>query len=214
LQNCGFHKVAFSKLKFWESLTLKEEFMEFKPDDLRGMSAGAAKEYIFHYITALKLTEKKHEEVLAELDKWEKRRELALNRGAPDLAAEAEEEAGRVRVQAEDLAAEIAEFKVQIEKMRKEIPALAARERSVDPDLLEQELLMVLGKDWPSPEASGGETRPETDKDFKTIEAAAALEALKTKMGLRPDHPPVSGSSAEPDGGLAGGLHPAPEEVP
>jgi phage shock protein A len=184
--------------------------MEFKPDDLRGMSAGAAKEYIFHHIAALKLAEKKHGEVLAELDKWEKRRELALNRGAPDLAEEAEKEAGLVRGQAENLAAEITEFKVQIEKMRKEIPALAARERSVDPDLLEQELLMVLGKDWPSSEAAGDKTRPETDQDFKTIEADAALEALKTRMGLSPERPPASGSATGSDGGL----HPAPEEAP
>jgi hypothetical protein len=150
--------------------------METKPDDLSGMSAAAAKEYIFHHITALKLAEKDRDGLLAELDKWEKRAELARGRGVPDLAADAEKEAGRVRARAEGMLAEIAELRVKIEKMRKELPALAARERSVDPDLLEQELLIVLGKNPGDEITAGG--------DFKVVEAAAALEALKAKMGV------------------------------
>jgi hypothetical protein len=152
--------------------------METRADDLSGMSAGAAKEYIFHHIAALKLAEKARDGFLADLDKWEKRAELARVRGARDLAAEAEKEAGRVRARAEGLAAEIADIRDQIEKTRKGLPASAARERSVDPDLLEQELLILLGKnpgdEIPAGKAGGG---------FKDLEAAAALEALKAGMG-------------------------------
>lgn len=151
--------------------------METRRDDLSGMSAAAAKEYLFHHIAALKLTEKSRDELLADLDKWEKRAELAHNRNAPELAAEAEKEAGRIRAKAETLAAEIAELRTKIETIRRDIPALAARERAVDPDLLEQELLITLGK-------NPGDEIPDkgADRDFKAVEADAALEALKAKI--------------------------------
>jgi phage shock protein A len=163
----------------------QEEFMETKPDDLLGMSAATAKEYIFHHIAALKLTEKERDELLAEQGKWENRAALARSRGAPDLAAEAETEAGRVRTRIEDILVEIADLRGKIEKMRKDIPALAARERGVDPDLPERaegpELLITLGK------TLGDETADRSaDRDFKAVEADAALEALKAKMSGEP----------------------------
>jgi hypothetical protein len=182
---------------FIESLCGKNP-METKADDLSGMSAAAAKEYIFHHAAALKLTEKARDGLLADLDKWEKRVELARSRGAPDLAAEAEMEAGRVRARAEGLLAEIADLRAGIEKMRKGLPALAARERGVDPDLLEQELLIMLGKN-PGDEIPAGNA----DGDFKALEAAATLEVLKAGMGGARGE----GNGAEaggPDGGAAG----------
>ncbi|MDR2743317.1 MAG: PspA/IM30 family protein [Treponema sp.] len=150
--------------------------MEIRPDDLSGMSAAGAKEYIFHHVTTLKLTEKAREGLLADLYKWENRAELARSRDAPDLAAEAEKEAGRIRAKVDGLAAEIADLEAKIEKMRRELPALAARERSVDPYLLEQELLIILGKN-PGDEPAAG-----AGGDFKDLEAAADLEALKAGM--------------------------------
>jgi chaperonin cofactor prefoldin len=178
------------------------------------MNVATAKEYIFHHIAALKLTEKEHGEVLAELDKWKKRVELARSRGTADMAVEAEKEAGRVQAKVERLAVEITDLKAQIENMRKGIPALAARERTVDPDLLEQELLIILGKDSFSSEFSGGGTRAEdTERDFEDVEAGAALEALKTKMGLVP----AEGFSGASTGGLAGGpggLETVPKDAP
>jgi phage shock protein A len=151
--------------------------MEPRQDDLSGMSAAAAKEYIFHHITTLKLTEKTLDGLLADLDKWEKRAELAHSRGMPDLADQAEKEAGKVRTRIEDMRAEVADLRAKIEKMQRDIPALAARERSIDPDLLEQELLITLGKN-PGEEIPDGSV----DRDFNAIEADAALEALKAKM--------------------------------
>jgi hypothetical protein len=152
--------------------------MEPRGDDLSGMSVAAAKEYIFHHIAALKLTEKSRDDLLADLDKWEKRVELARNRNAPELAAEAEKEAGRISAKAEALASEIAELRATIEKLRKGLPALAARERTVDPDLLEQELLITLGKN-PGDEIQDGSGA------FKAVEADAALEALKAKLAAQ-----------------------------
>ncbi|MDR0377891.1 MAG: chromosome partitioning protein [Spirochaetaceae bacterium] len=144
-------------------------------DDLSGMSGAAAKEYVFHHIAALKTAEKNRDELLADLDKWEKRVELARSRGAPDLAVEAEAAAGRIRTKVEALRAEIADLQAEIEKLRRGLPALAARERTVDPDLLEQELLISLGKN------PGDEIR-DAGSTFLAVEADAALEALKAKM--------------------------------
>jgi hypothetical protein len=165
-----------------EEIVAGREPMEHRPDDLRGMSAAEAKEYILHHITALKLAEKARGDALADLDKWEKRVDLARRQGAGALAAEAEREAAQARTRSGGLAAEAAELRGQVQRMRTALPALAARERSVDPDLLEQELLMVLGKDLPSADAA---RQADTDRALDALEAGAALEALKSKMGLR-----------------------------
>jgi chromosome segregation ATPase len=120
--------------------------MEQNWQDLRGMSAEDAKEYLFRHISVLKLTEKKYRELDGEIAKWDSRAALAASRASPDLAREAEAEALRHREKQAGLGAEIAELKAQIEGIRRQLPGLAARERSIDPDLLEQELLITLGK--------------------------------------------------------------------
>jgi phage shock protein A len=150
--------------------------MEQSPEDLNGMGAADAKEYIFHHITTLKLTEKKHEELKGEHEKWLARRTLAKSRGAEDLAIAAQGEADKIRAEREAIEAEIADLKARIQRMRDQLPGLAARERSIDPDLLEQELLIALGY------TPGEETKPDLERQFQAAEADAALEALKAKL--------------------------------
>jgi chromosome segregation ATPase len=152
--------------------------MEKKPDDLSGMDAAGAKEYILEYIAALKITEKTLGGLDQELAKWDARIKLAQSRGALDLAGEAEREAEKIKTRQADLNAERAELQVQIESMKRQLPGLAARERSVDPDLLEQELLMAAGR-LPGEEYTAERTFKAMEKD---LTAEAALEALKTKM--------------------------------
>ncbi|GHV82456.1 hypothetical protein AGMMS49991_10140 [Spirochaetia bacterium] len=162
-------------------------------DDLRGMKAADAKEYIFQYITTLKLTEKRYGELQGELDKWKGRVALARSKGAADLADGAEREAVRISAHSDTLAGEIADLKAQIGTMRRQLPGLAARERSIDPDILEQELKIALG-------VMPGEDNPEQrlDREIDGLNADAALAALKAQMidGAIP-----AGSSAA-DGGL------------
>ena len=149
------------------------------PLSLSGMNAAEAKEYIFSFISTLKLTEKEIHSLEAEAAKWKGRIELARSRTMPDLAAEAEKEAEKINAKLANLLEEERELKDQIDSMRRQLPGLAARERSVDPDLLEQELLMALGR-------SGEAESAETERAFKKLEkedsADAALEALKAKM--------------------------------
>ncbi|MDR1947768.1 MAG: chromosome partitioning protein [Spirochaetaceae bacterium] len=159
--------------------------MEQNWQDLRGMSAGEAKEYLFHHISTLKLTEKKYRELEGEIAKWDSRAALAGSRGAPDLARQAEEEAARCRDSRAALGAEIAELKRQIEGIRQQIPGLAARERSVDPDLLEQEILIAMGgTPGDTDETPDGSGVDPTARAIDALTAGAALEALKAKMGL------------------------------
>jgi len=141
------------------------------------MSVAAAKEYIFGLIATIKLTEKDIHSLEEEAAKWKGRVELARSSGRNDLASEAEKEAQRVEEKLAGLREEEASLRDQIEALRKKLPGLAARERSVDADLLEQELLMALGK-------TGEEA--ETDRVFEKLEkdasADAALQALKEKL--------------------------------
>ncbi|MDR2747288.1 MAG: chromosome partitioning protein [Treponema sp.] len=154
------------------------------------MDAAGAREYILGFITTLKLTEQKIRELDEDLAKWKTRIDLARSRGKEDLAAEAEQAAEQIKGQQAQLTGEAAELKGQIEEMRKQIPLLAARERSVDPDLLEQELLMAAGY------LPGDEKKAETERLFRDIEknsaAGSALEELKKKMGKN-EHFPKSG---------------------
>jgi phage shock protein A len=137
-----------------------------------------AKDVLIQYLTSLKLTEKQYAELGELLVKWTARIDLARSKGAAALAAEAEQEAERIRRKYQALEAEIADLKAHIARLRAELPGLAARERTVDPDLLEQELLIAAGR-------MPGED-PQADRALKTMEqdttAEAALKALKAKM--------------------------------
>jgi len=145
--------------------------------NLSGMSIAEAREYILGFITTLKLTEK---EILSREDvaaKWQRRIELARFQKRDDLLAEAESEAGKVDEKLSELREERRVLDESIAAMRRQIPFLAARDRSVDADILEQELLMALGR-------TGDDAG--TESAFKKLEknvgADTALEALKARM--------------------------------
>jgi phage shock protein A len=112
-----------------------------------------------------------------EAAKWRGRVELARSGSKDDLASEAEREVQRAEEKLAGLRVEEVSLREQIEDVRRKLPGLAARERSVDPDLLEQKLLMALGK-------MGEEA--DTEKAFEKLEkdasADAALQALKEKL--------------------------------
>jgi hypothetical protein len=150
--------------------------MEQPPENFHGLGVADAKEQIFHYIAALKLTEKKHDELAGEHKKWLDRISLARSRGAEDLARSAQGEADKLQAARDALAAEITDLKARIQGMRDQLPGVAARERSVDPDLLEQELLIALGG------SPGDDGKATLDRQLKAVEADAALEALKAKL--------------------------------
>jgi len=147
------------------------------PESLAGMSAAAAREYIFGFAATLKLTEKEIRALEEEAAKWKNRVDLARSRASADLLAEAEKQVERIVARLEELQNEERGLKEQIETMRRQLPGLAARERSVDPDVLQQEILMALGS---SDEEAA--TEAAFIKMEKEAASDAALSALKARM--------------------------------
>jgi phage shock protein A len=150
---------------------------EQRHDDLYGMKVEDAKAYITGHIATVKIMEKNREELNGELTMWESRVNLARSKGALELAAQAAQEVDALRAKQASLDMEIVDLRNQIETMRRQLPGLAARERSIDPDLLEQELLIATGY------LPGDEEKAAVDQKLKALEkdasTDAALEALK-----------------------------------
>jgi len=148
--------------------------------NLSGMNPAEAKQYILNFISTLKLTEKQIQNLDDEIGKWQMRIELANSKLQRELAQEAEQELNRLMEKQSALKAEAGLLKQQIEEMRRQIPLLAARERSIDPDLLEQELLIAAGY------LPGDEEKARNERLFRDMEksqaADAALRELKAKM--------------------------------
>jgi len=147
---------------------------------LSGMSPADAKDYILNFITTLKLTEKNIQNLDEEVSKWQSRIDLANSKGQAELALDAEKEKNRLLEKKLTLPEEADQLKQQIEEMRRQLPLLASRERSIDPDLLEQELLMVAGH------MPGDEEKVRIERQFAQMEKAqaaeTALEELKAKL--------------------------------
>ena len=140
------------------------------------MSVSELKEQILALITTLKLTEKEILSLENQAAKWKNRLELAASKGMEDLVEEAGREVDRINAKLASLLEEKHSLKESIDAMVRQIPLVAARERSVDPDLLEQELLMLLGQTEDD----------KTERMFRELEkesaADQALDALKAKM--------------------------------
>ncbi|MDR1210824.1 MAG: chromosome partitioning protein, partial [Spirochaetaceae bacterium] len=114
---------------------------------------------ILGFITTQKLHEKKILALKTEQEKWTNRVELARNSGAAELEDKAAAACRDIENQIQSVEAENSELKAHIKSMIGRLPGLAARERSVDPDVLEQELLLAAGF------TPGQETRPASPDD-------------------------------------------------
>ena len=141
------------------------------------MNTTEAKEYIFGLVATIKLTEKEIQSLEEESAKWKNRIALAGSKGDEALLREAEREAERINSRLATLMEERQSFRNEIEKMRRELPGLAARERTIDADLLEQELLIALGQT-----EEEVKTKREFEKMEKNHAAETALENLKAKL--------------------------------
>ena len=160
--------------------------MEIKPDqnaddNLNGLDSAGAKDYILGVLSTLKLTEKEIKNLMEEEAKWERRSELALGQGKDDLYQEALKEKDKIFSRRINMEAEAAGMNASIKKMQSQLRILPAKERSIDPDLLEQELLILAGR------MPGEEKEAARDRAFEKMEKDAsadlALEALKARMG-------------------------------
>ena len=144
------------------------------------MTEAEAREYIVQHMASLKLTDRKVAELDADLEKWNARLILAQGKGLVDLAEAARKELEVRRAERDRISAEAEDLRGQIERMRRQLPTLGSRERSVDPDLLEQELLMASGA------LPGDEDKVKAERDLRELEktqtAELDLAALKAKL--------------------------------
>ena len=145
--------------------------------DLTGMDAAGARKYILEFITTLKLTEMDIDSLEKDAARWKNRAVLARSQDADGLVKEAESELEKVNLKLPVLREEERTLKGQIAAMRRQLPGLAARERSIDADLLEQELLTILGRTEEEAKMERAFQKLEKDKAADT-----ALEALKARM--------------------------------
>jgi hypothetical protein len=148
---------------------------ETDPYDLRGMAPGAAREYLFAHATDLGLLEKKLAEKAAAVGTWRERQRLAQDAGRGELMAAAESQVSAGLAELDALKAEAEALRAGVEKMKRQIPGLNARERSVDPDLLLAELQGLSGQDPEGPDAEFGKLKKES-------EAEEALAKLKKNL--------------------------------
>ncbi|MDR2393864.1 MAG: chromosome partitioning protein [Treponema sp.] len=152
------------------------------PETLKGIGVEDAKDLLVQYITSLKITEKQYAALGEDVAKWTSRIALARSRGSLDLAQEAEKEVEHITRKQGQLEGEIAALKAQIPALRQQFPGLAAQERTIDPDLLEQELLIATGR------LSVSTEQAEAERILQQMEqetaADVALKALKAKMNL------------------------------
>jgi hypothetical protein len=181
--------------------------MSDEDTDLSGLDLSAAKEYIFAYALDAKRLEKEISEAEAEIAKWKGRAALAEGKIAESLArggasggasgGDATQmtslaEAARAKVAelasfAEARGAERAELIAKVETMRRQLPLIRSRERSVDPDRLLAELQLMTGEllGDASGAAEGGRSEAATEADFAKLEADAKaqadLDALKKR---------------------------------
>ncbi len=158
--------------------------MALADEDLSGMSFVEAKAYVAAHITSLSLTRKRIGDLDADVSKWEARVQLARAHGDPALERAAEAELDRIKTARANLAAEAQDLEESVQRMRRALPGTAARERTVDPDLLEQELLIAAGH------LPGEEDEVAAERKLDELESAQsvddALAALKAKMGIDP----------------------------
>jgi len=132
-------------------------------------------------LSTFKLTEKELEGLREEDAKWERRINLAREQGKDDLLRAAEEEREKINARRAGLEQEAQELRFQINNLKQQLSVLPARERSIDPDLLEQELLILTGR-MPGEEKEAAQSRA-YEKLEKEASAEAALDALKARMG-------------------------------
>ncbi|MDR1215667.1 MAG: chromosome partitioning protein [Treponema sp.] len=140
-----------------------------------------AKAYIADVLTTLKLTEKQREELASALVMWESRVELARSSNKEALALAAQREVDTLRAKIAGLDAEIVSLKAEIDEAKRGLLTIASQKRSIDTDILQQELLIAAGR------LPGDEDQVVKEQDLNDLANKAstdeALAQLKAKMG-------------------------------
>ncbi len=139
--------------------------------DLSDLDPKDAKRVVLDYIVTLKKTRSKREELRAEFERWERRHNLAEERGEQELAAEALTRAREAVEEYERLGSEARELEVVVETLQSQLRSLEGRpRRAVDAEALLSALEGVVGSD------------NRTRESIEQLDVEAELDQLKKKL--------------------------------
>ncbi len=138
--------------------------------DLTGMGPEDAKDYVLSLTTHLKQTEVALAKAQEELKLWEGRVALATQHSQEKLLNEAEVQRDQAAARKLSLELEVQDFRVGIDKLKKQLLLLPMTQRTINTDVLQENLARL-----------GGTLDPVTPT-VKKLEADDALAALKKRL--------------------------------
>jgi chromosome segregation ATPase len=150
-------------------------------EELSRLDYDGAMNLLFAYTTDIKRHDKDIEALNKDIALWSSRVSLAEGRGLAELAAGARTQLAQLETKRGEIQASRAELERDASRIKEALPGIKAKERSVDPDMLQAELSMMTGE-LLDPEKARLDR--ELDALSKAGSAADPLEALKRKMGL------------------------------
>ena len=143
--------------------------------DLSGLDPAAAREYVHRFVTTLRLTVKRRQQLETERHTWEERVRRAAAAGDDRLRDAARDRLRRVQEDCGRVAAEETELRAQVEVLQRQL----RRIRATGPATVDTEQLLAQLQ-----EMVGDHDTLKEDLDRLSAEqrAAAELESLKRRM--------------------------------
>ena len=146
--------------------------------DLSGLDPAAARDYVHGFLTTLRLTVKRRQQLEAERRTWEERVQRAVAAGDDRLRDAARDRLSRVQGDFGRVAAEEAELSAQVEVLQRQLRRIrSTAATTVDTEQLLAQLQEMVG------EHDG----LQADLDRLSAEQRAATELESLKRRMRPE---------------------------
>lgn len=143
--------------------------------DLSGLDPAAAREYVHGFVTTLRLTVKRRQQLESERQTWEDRVRRAAAAGDDRLRDAARDRLRRVQEDCGRVAAEEAELRPQVEVLQRQLLRIrATAATTVDTEQLLAQLQEMVGEH--------DTLKEDLDRLSAEQRAAAELESLKRRM--------------------------------
>ena len=143
--------------------------------DLSGLDPAAAREYVHGFVTTLRLTVKRRQQLETERHTWEERVRRAAAAGDDRLRDAARDRLRRVQEDCGRVAAEEAELRPQVEVLQRQLLRIrATAATTVDTEQLLAQLQEMVGEH--------DTLKEDLDRLSAEQRAAAELESLKRRM--------------------------------
>lgn len=143
--------------------------------DLSGLDPAAAREYVHGFVTTLRLTVKRRQQLESERQTWEDRVRRAAAAGDDRLRDAARDRLRRVQEDCGRVAAEEAELRPQVEVLQRQLLRIrATATTTVDTEQLLAQLQEMVGEH--------DTLKEDLDRLSAEQRAAAELESLKRRM--------------------------------